>query len=491
MDRIITPKKHLQHWKYLWSCLLLFMGSQGFLPVIALSNQVPQHSKQFIETQRVCSQALKTKIETILSDQKLQRSHWGISIQNLENGATLYDLNAHKYFIPASNAKLLVTAAALIKFGAEFQWETPIYGEGTGTNLSRLKVVGQGDPTLKTEDVEKLAKDLNRQGIRRIQTLIVEDNQVNLTPINPTWEWEDIQFYYGTAVNRLILNENAVTLTLIPQKMDEPLQLEWSDNLAGEQWQINNQTITAAKNTPYAIEIKRTFGKPLLTLTGQLAIDSQPDTFGLTIIDPANYFLSSLKNALEKEGIQVNNTQIMIDHQNNNELQKIASIKSETLEEIIKKANQDSNNLYAESLLNLLADNLASSLTTIGINEEGYSLKDGSGLSRHNLITPNTLVTLLRLMANTEEGSIYRNSLAMSGVSGTLKNRLKNTVLEGKIQAKTGTLSGTSTLSGYLNPPNYPSLVFSIMVNQSPLPASDLREIIDRILLTLGQLQPC
>jgi D-alanyl-D-alanine carboxypeptidase/D-alanyl-D-alanine-endopeptidase (penicillin-binding protein 4) len=133
---------------------------------------------------------------------------------------------------------------------------------------------------------------------------------------------------------------------------------------------------------------------------------------------------------------------------------------------------------------------LKTTLTQLGINPNTYRLADGSGLSRHNLISPEALVQTLRLMANSPLASIYRASLPVAGESGTLKNRFTtpNRVI---LQAKTGTLSGVSALSGYVEVPNYEPLVFSIMVNQSDLSTPKVRSAIDEIVLLLNRLSRC
>ncbi len=394
----------------------------------------------------------------------------------------------------------MTTAATLIQFGANYQIKTPIYASGSSPNLTVLKVVGKGDPTLSSEQLETLAKQLKIQGIQRIDNLIVQDSSLEHQSINPTWEWEDIQFYYAPAVNNLILNENAVVLTLQPQELGESLKIKWSDSLAAKQWEINNQTITSAENSPDLVSINRNFEKPLLTITGSLAINSEPDIFGMAVVKPGKYFLNSLQFYLEKEGINVINSQVIYGEREIDNLVKITEISSNTLQEIITITNQDSNNLYAESSLNLLEnntsknnsiDNLKAILTKLGLEPNLYHLKDGSGLSRHNLVTPEIFVNLLILMSATPEGNIYRDSLAIGGVNGTIKNRFKETIVEGKIQAKTGTLSGTSSLSGYINPPNYRPLAFSIIVNHSDLKPSQLRKFIDKIVLNLGYLKQC
>ncbi len=475
-----------------WVLVLLFILFSWPLKASELTANSQENS--------ICKADLKVKIDEILNTEELKRSHWGILVKTLDNKTILYDLNSHKYFIPASNVKLLTTAAVLFKFGSNFQIETPIYAQGASPHLSLLKVVGKGDPTLSSEQLEKVAKTLKVQGIKRIDNLVVEDNSINSQPINLTWEWEDIQFYYATAVYRLILNENAVILTLIPQQIGEKLQLKWSDNIAAKQWKINNQTLTDQENTPYSVIINRDFEEPLLTITGSLAINYDPDIFGMAVVNPGEYFLNSLNFYLEKEGIKITKSQVNYGENKIENLDKITEIKSPLLKEIITKANQESNNLYAESLLNLLVDNtsengaidnLKENLTKLGLEPNLYHLKDGSGLSRHNLVTPEALANLLVLMMQTSEGNVYRDSLAVGGINGTLETRFKDTIIKGKVQAKTGTLSGTSSLSGYITPSNYSPLAFSIIVNQSELQPSKLREVIDKIVVNFVKLRDC
>ena len=131
------------------------------------------------------------------------------------------------------------------------------------------------------------------------------------------------------------------------------------------------------------------------------------------------------------------------------------------------------------------------SLTALGVNPEGYDLVDGSGLSRQNLVTPEAIAQTLKLMARTKEAGVYRASLPVAGVSGTLRRRFNNTAAQGNLQAKTGTLTGVSALSGYLDVRGYQPLVFSIIVNQSDQSAETLRQAIDEIILLLTRLRSC
>ncbi|MGK7957099.1 MAG: D-alanyl-D-alanine carboxypeptidase/D-alanyl-D-alanine-endopeptidase, partial [Crocosphaera sp.] len=368
--------------------LILLFFFMFTLPLQAKDITSTLNKKQ--EDKLVCEADLKQKIDDILNKEELQRSHWGILVKTLDNQTTLYELNSQKYFTPASSLKLLTTAAALLKFGASYQIKTPIYGSGSSPNLTILKVVGKGDPSLTSEQLETLAKQLKTQGIQRIDNLIVQDNSLDYHSINPTWEWGDIQYYYAPAVNRLILNENTVILTLQPQELGENLVIEWSDSIAAQQWEVNNKTITSAEDSPDLVGIYRNFEKPLLTINGSLAINSKPDVFRMAVVNPGKYFLDSLQFYLEKEGIDVINSEVIHEDSQTDNLSKITEISSNTLQEIITKVNQKSSNLYAESLLNLLVnenlnnsyiDNLKEIFTKLGLKPNLYHLKDGSALS--------------------------------------------------------------------------------------------------------------
>ena len=175
----------------------------------------------------------------------------------------------------------------------------------------------------------------------------------------------------------------------------------------------------------------------------------------------------------------------------------LLEISSSTIQELITETNQESNNLYAEALLNLIQENhnsldsLKNILTKLGLDPNSYVLKDGSGLSRQNLVSPAVFVQLLTAMAQSTHGESYRKSLAIAAETGTLKGRFQDTAVAGKLHAKTGTLSGSSSLSGYLDNPNFQPLVFSILVNNSEQASPFLRKAIDSIIILLSQLKKC
>lgn len=503
--------------------LLLFLSTHlGITPKASAEAQAaPPAGSQLGQTRHICSGELGEAIEAIAERPQFSRGRWGILIQTLSSSQTIYSRDAEKYFVPASNVKLLTTAAALHQLGSQFRIRTSVYGTSNGS----LRVVGRGDPSLTDAQLKELAQQLSRRGIRQVQHLIAEDNYFQGHAVNPSWEWEDVQVDYGAPVNSLILNQNAVVLTLFPQQLGKPLRAVWADPAEVTRWRIENDSVTAQPAEPALINVNRELRGAVLKITGQLSVDSEPESVALAVLDPVGHFLRHFRRALAAEGINetadvrryTQISKLFSVHLRTSAVRELAAVESPPLSQLLVETNQNSNNLYAEALLrSLQAEALPSlgakvgntpaptdstadvglrvvraTLTKLGVDPAGYVLADGSGLSRHNLVSPEAIAQTLRAMAQSPEASVYRASLPVAGISGTLQNRLRDTPAQGIVQAKTGTMSGVVALSGYLDASNYEPLVFSIIVNQSDQPAATIRQAIDEIVLLLTRLHRC
>ncbi|MEG4812129.1 D-alanyl-D-alanine carboxypeptidase/D-alanyl-D-alanine-endopeptidase [Microcoleus sp. F8-D3] len=451
----------------------------------------------------ICPGELGSQVDAIANRPEFSRSRWGILIQPLSSTDTLYSRDATKYFIPASNAKLLTTAAALQKLGADFRIKTSVYSGENGS----LYVAGRGDPSIAEPQLKSLAQQLKQRGISQVNQLIGDDSYFQGSAVNPNWEWEDAQAGYGAPVNSLIFNQNAIDLLLSPQDLGQPLKVTFAEPKLANQWQVQNNSVTVAQSESEFIEVGREFDRPIIRVSGQLKVGGEPESAYVAVVNPANNFLQQFQQVLAAEGIPVK--QALVASASRNLNQELATVESPPLAQLVKETNRESNNLYAEVLLRLLGKvtdkmpvpqedtgeiglkQLKTALTQLGVNPNSYRLADGSGLSRHNLISPEALVQTLRFMANSPAASIYRQSLPIAGESGTLKNRFNNTPNRVNLQAKTGTMSGVSALSGYIEVPNYEPLVFSIIVNQSDLSTAKMRSATDEIVLLLNRLRRC
>lgn len=472
-----------------FSLLLFTLAS----PIISLAEEKSDVSS-------VCRSDLPTAITEIINRPEFERSRWGIEIQTLEEEKTLFSLNGNMFFTPASSLKLLTSAASLIELGTDYRIETTIYSTGTAPNLTSLRLEGQGDPTISTETLNNIVHQLQSRGIKRIENLIIEDSYFAPPSINPTWEWLDVHSYFATAVNSTILNQNTVTLTLLPQQIGQPVKHYWSDAIAARQWQLDNQAVTGNRDIDYNIELDSYLGTPKLQLRGELAVNEPPDVWELAVVDPAQYFLESFRFQLTDAGITVGKGTVINQPEQNQGETELMTIYSPPMQQILEEVNQESNNLYAEVLGKILAKKLGSetateavksSLNTIGINPNEYVLADVSGLSRQNLISPQMLVKTLRIMSQLSQRESYRQSLALASINGTLKNRFRNSSITGNLWGKTGTLTGIGTLSGYIIDHQNPSIVFSILINNSELKSNEIRQAVDEIIVILNQLNKC
>lgn len=468
----------------------------GLISLLSLSQPVWGQTNS--PDRKICPAELEPAINAIANRPQFQQSRWGILIETLTQNTTLYNRDSQHYFIPASTAKLLTTAASLQKLGANFRIRTSVYGDGQGN----IYLVGRGDPSLTETQLKDLAQQLKKRGINQINQLIAVDGYFTGSPIHPTWQWEDVQAGYGAPINSLILNQNSLDLKLAPQAVGQPLKVTWVRPEQSTGWTIENQTKTVKENEPEFVRIGRDFSQPIIRISGQLRVNGEPEQVYAAVIEPTNNFIQQFQKILINSGIKVLETSIASNFSHPQE--ELAFVESPPLSELIKTTNLESNNVFAESLLRTLGaqnsqvDSVESGLKEIklilnqlGIDPNSYQLFDGSGLSRNNLVTPLALIQTLRIMATSPIAELYQNSLPIGGVSGTLKRRFTDNSATGIVQAKTGTMTGVTSLSGYISPPDYQPLVFSITINQTNLSTQELRQAVDEIVLLLTQLKSC
>ncbi|MEM7796931.1 MAG: D-alanyl-D-alanine carboxypeptidase/D-alanyl-D-alanine-endopeptidase, partial [Cyanobacteria bacterium P01_C01_bin.118] len=345
-----------------------------------------------------------------------------------------------------------------------------------------------------------LVQQIVQQGIQHIDQLWGYDGYFPGRAVQPNWEWEDVLAGYGASANGLILNENALGVTLYPTEIGQPLRVEWSNPINAQFWEINNTSRTVVVNEPITADVGRDWSQPVLHVFGTLPVDAGPDPFALAITQPGNNFIEQFSIRLNHEDITVEKAELAPSLTTLN-LSKIATVSSPPFSKWIGRINQDSKNLYAEALLKSLGrttdipDDTTQTGTelvqqissNLGVDANGYQMVDGSGLSRHNLVTPHTLVDTLQAMAYTSQSELYRESLATA--EDGLSYRDGDDSIQ--LQAKTGYVSNNESLAGYLQPDNYEPLVFSIFLNNANLSATGMRAIIDEIVLEIAQLQDC
>lgn len=489
-------------------------------PLTIKPNPSPSPSAKIEKSPIKSLSELQLKIRQILSNQLLQRCRIGIKVISLDTDKVIFDEDSTKYFMPASNMKNFTVAAALEKLTPDFRFVTSVYATSAldkdGVIKGDLIIFGRGDPTISfginpdddIKGMEKLVEKIVSAGVRRIEgNLIADESYFNSSPIPYTWEWDDLQWYYGAQVSALSINDNAAKLLIKPSRTkneNATLQL-----LPPESGLVVINEVKTTEGDSKQIELKRRLGTNILEVSGFMGKNAKPFETYVAIPNPALTFISILRSLLEQKGVVIKGqTQVFdSDYRKKNPLNKnlieIAKLESPPLSLIAQRTMKPSQNLYTELILRAMGETLGSSedpkknslekgiavvekfLSEIGISPESVLMHDGSGLSRHDLVTPEAITRLYAYMKKSRFADSWYESLTIAGIDGTLKERFKGTLAEKNVRGKTGTINQVSALSGYVTTLSGERLAFSIIINN--LPDVKLRvSTIDEIVLLLA-----
>jgi len=441
-------------------------------------------------------------IEKLLAAPEMKHSLQGIEIKSLDNGKVLYEKNANLLFVPASNFKLLVSSTALDVLGPEYSMTTSLYSAAkpdSGIVKGDLILVGGGDPTFGFTDLQKMADAVKSLGVKEVQGDVLADtSRFDDVRLCEGWECDSEPYYYEAQVSALNLNENYVDVFVKPGvKIGEPgnVSLDPQTNYLS----VQNTSATLKSGSPKTLIVDRIPGRNVIRVSGGVPSDyqSKKPEESITVDDPALFACSTLHEMLRRNGIIVKGEAKRGRLPSGSQL--IASVKSPKLSEMLKLLNKPSDNLIAECLLKTLGVEAEGNgtveagkkielafLKKVGIDPSSAGITDGSGLSRRNCITPSALVSMLTYMSHSKNSKVFLDSLPIAGVDGTLKKRMRNTVAQGNVRAKTGYLARTSCLSGFVKTKAGETLVFSIMFNNFLCPKEQALAVQDRIMVMLA-----
>ncbi|MFS0555994.1 D-alanyl-D-alanine carboxypeptidase/D-alanyl-D-alanine-endopeptidase [Brevibacillus sp. 179-C9.3 HS] len=465
--------------------------------VLALLFQVAA-SPALAREESAPSGTLALSIEKYLADLKNDENskgmYAGIAIYDLTDNKYLYKHNAARNFIPASNMKLFTTMAGLDKLGPDYQWKTDVFASGkvqpSGVLQGDLILKGYGDPSLTPADLQTMAKAIKDLGIKQIKgNLLLDESYFDETRLGTSWMWDDEPYGYSAQVSGLAVNKNFTTLTATPGKtVNEAPVLTM--NPATTYITVTNKLITTEGKESNVL-VERPRGKNEIIVSGTIGVNAAPYDEDVTMEDPAFYVGDLWKEELLKQGIKLN-PQVELKKTVLQSGVPLYTHLSKPLSEITIELNKDSDNFYAEMLLKTLgvtqkgegsfeagSEAVADVMKRADI-DTGFRQVDGSGLSRFNMITPEQMIETLIFLQEQEYRTELEESLPIAGVDGTLKNRMKGTSAEKNLAAKTGSLSGVNTMSGYVTAKNGHKLAFSILIN-GIYKSKYARELQDRI----------
>jgi len=440
------------------------------------------------------------RADALLTTGPAGKGEWGILIVDAESGETLYEQNANKYFVPASNMKLFITALALAKLGPEYRFHTTLEASGSLSNDGRLAgdiaLVGRGDPNLSNRKfpyelkeefdgppervLAELVDALVAKGVKEISGDVIGDDSYFPRERYPNgWEIDDMVWEYGAAISAIVVDDNTVTLTLTPgEQAGSPVQGVLAP--ATTDFVVENEVVTSPAEVKSDLTLTREPGSNLVVIQGSLPAKSAPRKLVLAIEEPAQHAAATLKRLLEERGIKISGVAKArhVQAGGSGDTAVLAEHVSVALGDAVKLVNKISQNLHTEMLLRTVArqngpwktpDELmkvpADFYAAAGIATDDVIQTDASGLSRHDLVTPRAIVTLLAYAQKQPWFGPYYASLPVSGQDGTLEDRMKNSLAAGRIHAKTGSVEHVRTLSGFAETEGGRRLIFSFLSN--------------------------
>ncbi|GAB3226756.1 D-alanyl-D-alanine carboxypeptidase/D-alanyl-D-alanine-endopeptidase [Glycomyces halotolerans] len=453
---------------------------------------------------------LAEAIDAIIDDPRLTDSQIGVRIADADTGEILYDHDGAQRIVPASNNKLATSAAALEILGPDHTFTTDLAAETApsgGAVDGDLYLRGTGDPTLLEADFDALAAELAASGVTEIDgDVVADDTAFDSERLGTEWGWSDLQYLYASEVSALTVasgddyNAGTVRVFVDPGAGEgEPAGIRMVP--ANDHVTIVNDAVTTEPGTGTSIAINRDDHANTVRVTGTIGVDSY-STYGTrSVIDPAGLAGDVLAGALERHGISVEG-EVRTGESTPASATVLASRHSMPLSELTVHFLKRSNSSHAEALFKTLGyersghGTFATGKAAVYAGIEKYGVDtgpvrqvDGSGLSRHNLVSPAMVTDLLIGAKDAPWFDTWYAALPIACesdplVGGTLSGRMCGTPAAGNAHAKTGSMTSVSALSGYVTDADGRHLAFSVMANDYLW--STVKDVEDRIVAALA-----
>ncbi|QLQ39548.1 D-alanyl-D-alanine carboxypeptidase/D-alanyl-D-alanine endopeptidase [Micromonospora robiginosa] len=452
---------------------------------------------------------LHATIDAVLADSRLDGAQAGVVVVDTATGRTLYDRNGNRRLVPASNTKLLTSTAAMELLGPGHRFTTDVSAGGprrAGLLSGDLYLRGGGDPTMLAADYDRLAAQVADAGVRVVTgNLVADDTRYDRSRLGPDWTWDDEPYYYAAQVSALTVapdtdyDAGTVIVNVAPgtRAGTRPKISMTPDN----GWlRVDNRAETVAGGET-SISIEREHGGNTVVVTGQIAAGQAIESDWVTVWEPTGYAADVFRSALRRHGVRVLGRTVL-GTATPDTARPLARHDSMPLADLMVPFLKLSNNGHAEVLTKELGRVLSGSgtwsagLTAIGeyVGDTGMDTgtlrqRDGSGLSRRNLIPPAQFVTLLSAVRAEPWFDTWYAALPVAGnadrfVGGTLRSRMAGTAAANNVHAKTGSLTGVSGLSGYVTDADGRLLAFSIVLNNYL--TSSVKGLEDQIAIALA-----
>ncbi|PKL83870.1 MAG: D-alanyl-D-alanine carboxypeptidase/D-alanyl-D-alanine-endopeptidase [Ignavibacteriae bacterium HGW-Ignavibacteriae-3] len=436
-------------------------------------------------------------LDTLLNSDLFNSSQISLSVFDLTDNKPVLSRNEKLLLRPASNQKILTTAAAYLFLGNEFKFKTSVYHSGEikdSVCSGDVYIIGGFDPDFTSGDLDSFIRGIRHFGIKKIEgNLYADVSAMDSLIFGKGWMWDDDPGTYSPYLTPLCINKNSIGIAYEPDIPGNPAKIKLVPET--DFFPIENSSVTIQKGKSNFLLTRDWINRNnTLIVSGSISKNAKRDTVYVNVFNPTFYFLNLMKESLARNGIEFSgkiDTLTMI-----GETKEIFSLKRD-LNSVIINTNKVSDNLSAEMLLRTLAFNstgkhasaergikfVDSLITLSGLNPKNYRIVDGSGLSNYNLLSAELITEVLKYFYYKQPllfTKLYE-SFPISGFDGTLSSRMNNSVIYKKVHAKTGTISGVSSLSGYIESSNNHLIAFSILIQNFTGGAGKARAVQDEI----------
>ena len=479
--------------------------------------------------------ALRFSLDSMVALPEFRNAHWGILVVDAKRGDTLYSHNAGKLFMPASNMKIVTGSVALAQLGPDFRFNTAFVTAGPvcgGVLHGDLLVMGRGDPSLSDAmrdtamiPMREIADSLASRGIRTVRGRVISGfDAFPGSELGYGWSWGDLGATYSAGVDELFFNEGYGRVEVRGGKRSaSPVTIRalttthYPDLLIAARTGFSPDTLgPATVNGGGAVRGSRyrhrTADLDVITdsLGQRLVLDGwiEPgvvDTIDVVFPNQNEAYLATLRGAIAHRGIHVQKRTRQLGTcagaTTARALDTLFTYQSPPLRDILHAMEKPSQNQIAEILLRTIgleragvgrADSGASvverQLLAWGAQPDGFVIRDGSGLSRYDYLSPETIVHILTAIQQDTAFHAFYDALPIAGVDGTIENRMRGTAAEGNVHAKTGSINNARSLSGYVTTADGRELIFSLLANNWTAPARDVVAVQDAIAAKLAEL---
>jgi D-alanyl-D-alanine carboxypeptidase/D-alanyl-D-alanine-endopeptidase (penicillin-binding protein 4) len=495
---------------------------------------------------------LAAAADSLMADTLWRNAHWGALVVNPRTGDTLYSRHAGKLFMPASNQKIVTGGAALALLGPDFRWRTALVADrgalaADGTLRGDLRIVGRGDPTVSDRaqgdalrPLRALADSLRARGVRRVDgRLVAAGDAFPGDPLGYGWAWDDLDEPYSAGVAELLFNEGLARVVVRGgERPGDPVAVTVGP--APSALPVDGAAVTTATpgvvgggTTATRVGARYDAARRRYVLSGAVSVNDSA-VLTLAIRDPRAAYVAALGDALRERGIAVRDAAAPAPTPVRKQVpdappadpgaagpratdpgvtdprragtsdgaDTLAVLTSPPLRDVLPWLEKPSQNQIAEALFRTVALERAGAgtpdsaravvgrqLRAWGVTPERDAVvRDGSGLSRHDYVTPEALVRILDAVRRRPDFRAFYDALPVAGVDGTLRGRMRGTAAAGNARAKTGTVDKSRTLSGYVTTRGGDLLVFSLLCNNYTVPTREVERVQDAIVARLAEL---